>query len=160
MTHRLLAIGAITILVLGLVLLVVPVSRYPLLDANHVVLSETPREGWCTGQAYGESRGKGDDRAFKDCMAESGLNNDINHDKTQEHFCGGVIDKMGLDMTKSECMDIMEAKEFWPTMRGTLTNSWNRANPYPGGILKTDTGSNSSRTGERDSNERTGGFDR
>lgn len=157
MVNKLLAIAGIGILAGGLVLLIAPVSHIPLLDANRQVLAETEREGFCAGETYMKTRGAGSEPAMTECIETSTIDDEINHRQVQPGFCQG-LKSAGLPMEQSECMTIMDEQEFWPTMKGTLTNSWNRRFPYPGDFLTSNvpqTGGDS-RTGDRETTDREG----
>jgi hypothetical protein len=156
MTNKLLALGGIVILVGGLVLLMMP-AHVPLLDANRQVLAESEREAWCAGETYMKTRGGGSIPAMTECIATSSIDNSVDHNRVQPGFCNGII-SAGLPMDANECMAIMEQEEFWPTMKGTLTNAWNRRFPYPGDFLTSNvpqTGGDS-RTGDREGEDREG----
>lgn len=156
-TNKLLAIGGIAVLVVGFALLMMPAS-IPLLDANRQVLAETPREGLCAGKVYFRSKGRGDEAAMKDCLSLEEGDNSPNYRQVQSAFCRGVIDA-GLPIAHTQCQDVMESNRLWPTMTGTLTQSWNRRFPYPLselGVPRGDVGGDESRTGEREGNERNG----
>jgi hypothetical protein len=160
MTNKLLALAGIVILVGGLVLLIAPVAHIPLLDANRQVLAESERDGWCAGTTYMKTRGVGSEAEMKECLETSKHATAINHRRVQPLFCVGIIEA-GLPMDHTECMSIMEREKFWPTLKGTLSNSWNRRFPYPGDFLTSNvpqTGGDS-RTGDRETTDREG-FDR
>jgi len=148
MSNRLMAIGGILALVVGLVLLVLPVQRIPLLDANRTVLAESEREGYCTGRTYAETRGRGDKNLAGECRAESSLPNVIDWNVVQGAFCRGLI-ASGFPITQPKCVEIMVAQRFWPTMDGSISASWNRKFPYPGDVIVSGT-VDDSRTGDRD----------
>jgi hypothetical protein len=155
--NRLLAGGGIAALALGLFLLVMPVAHIPLLDANRTVLAESEAEGQCAGNIYAKSRGYGDPDAMKSCLASSNLNPDVDWVAVQPAFCRGVISG-GVPVSQDDCLGIMEAREFWPTATGKLTNSWNGRFPYPGGTFSSARpgSGGESRTGDREETEREG----
>jgi len=158
--NKLLAVSGIIILTGGLFLLTMPVTHIPLLDANRQVLAESEREGWCAGDTYMKTRGGGDESLMKECIEGSTLDDTINHRIVQRAFCAGII-AAGLAITEEQCMEIMETRKFWPTMKGTLAEAWNKRFPYPGDFLTANvpqTGGES-RTGEREETDREG-FDR
>ncbi len=143
--NRLMAIGGILVMLVGLAVLVLPSGRIPLLDANRTILTETEREAYCAGLIYLQTRGQGDAAAAADCRATSAKPDQIDLDAVQSSFCHAVITQMNL--THGDCLGIMSAQRFWPTMDGGITNSWNRRFPYPGGVIVKDT--DDSRTGSR-----------
>ena len=159
--NRLLAFGGILAVVGGFFMLVMPVSHIPLLDANRQVLVETERGGFCAGETYYRTRGMGDEKLMAECIETSAIDNEINHRKVQPGFCSGII-SAGLPMTPEQCMQIMEVEKFWPTEKGSLSNSWNRRFPYPGELLSSNvpkTGTNDdSRTGDRTETDREEGL--
>ena len=155
--NRLLAFGGILTILGGFILLVMPVGHVPLLDANRQVLVESERGGQCAGETYAKTRGYGSEDAMLDCMASGTIDNSIRHQAVQPAFCRGIIGA-GIQIAQEECVKIMGDREFWPTARGSLTNSWNRRFPYPGGLLSSSvpqTGGES-RTGDREITEREG----
>jgi hypothetical protein len=156
MINKLLALGGIVILVGGLVLLMAP-AHVPLLDANRQVLTESEAEAFCAGNTYMKTRGIGSESVMRDCIETNNLPKGINHREVQPKFCDGLRDA-GLPMERDECMAIMEQEQFWPTLKGTLTNAWNRRFPYPGDFLTSNvpqTGGDS-RTGDREGEDREG----
>jgi len=157
MINKLLALGGIAVIVVGLFLLTMPISHIPLLDANRQVLAESEREGHCAGTVYVQTRGSGSEAGMKDCVESSDLDDTINHRVVQPAFCSGII-SAGLPATQEECMGIMEARKFWPTMKGTLSESWNKRFPFPGEWLTANTPETGgeSRTGEREETDREG----
>ena len=157
--NRLLAVSGILAMLGGLVLLVIPGPPIPLLDANRQLLAESEAEGVCAGQVYYQTRGAGSEAAMSDCISESDFPTEINHRRVQPGFCGGII-TAGLPMTVEMCMEIMEREKFWPTLKGGLTNSWNKRFPYPGELLTSNapqTGGND-RTGDREEADREEGL--
>ena len=153
--NKLLAFGGIGTIVVGFILLIMPVSHIPLLDANRQVLAESERSGYCAGEVYAKTRGYGSEPAMVDCKASSTIDDSINHRAVQPAFCRGVIDN-GLAVAQDECEAIVAEQEMWPTAKGSLTSSWNNRFPYPGGLLSVNvpqTGGES-RTGDRTGNDR------
>lgn len=153
MFHRILAWTGIAAIVIGFVMMVLPVARIPLLDANRQVLAESEREGYCAGETYITSRGMGDKRAAKDCRAHSTRSPEINLETTQAAFCSGLIAN-GFPITHSKCVTIMVSNRMWPTMDGSIANSWNRRFPYPGDMIITAKESDDGRVGSRSNTER------
>lgn len=153
--HKFLAWAGIAVLVVGLVVLVLPVSRIPLLDANRQVLAESEREGYCAGQTFGETRGIGDTAAAKECRQYNARPTEPNLAVTQKAFCQGLM-AGGYPITLSMCQDIMVLNRFWPTMDGSITNSWNRRFPYPGDMIAVAKADPEGRTGDRDNIGREG----
>jgi hypothetical protein len=145
------------VIALGLVLLVSPVSHIPLLDANRQVLAETEAAGYCAGEVYVSARGMGDEASMKECLADSSKDTTIDYTRVQPAFCAGIIAK-GLAVTPSQCMEIMQTRQMWPTAAGSLTASWNKRFPFPGDILSANqpTTGDVGRTGDRVDNEREG----
>lgn len=157
MINKMLAGFGILVITGGLFLLMAPISHIPLLDANRRVLAESERQGYCAGEVYWSTRGMGSEAAMTECVAVSTIDNEINHRRVQPAFCAGIT-ASGLPMGVDACMGIMEGQKFWPTMTGTLSNSWNRKFPYPGEFLSSNvpqTGGES-RTGEREVTDREG----
>src|SRR3990167_8604442 len=153
--NKLLALGGIGIIVVGFILLIMPVSHIPLLDANRQVLAESERGGYCAGEVYAKTRGYGSESAMVDCKASSTLDDSINHRAVQPAFCRGVITN-GLAIPQDECESIRSTQERWPTAKGGLTSSWNNRFSYPGSLLSANlpqTGGES-RTGDRTGNDR------
>lgn len=149
--NKLLAIGAIIATILLGVLLVV--EQYePLTDANRQILATSYAEGYCAGQVYWDSQGKGDDALMKTCVDDSSFSNDHDIRAVTYAFCFGLRTKVTIG--QSECESIMKAKQFWPLASGALTSSWNKKFPYPLRTLETEGGAD--RTDDRDTNEREG----
>lgn len=155
--NKLLAFGGILAIVGGLALLVMPGPPVPLLDANRQVLAESERAGICAGGTYVKTRGAGDEELMTECMEASSWDDTINHRVVQSAFCNGLIGG-GFPIDHEQCIGIMVAQELWPTMTGSLTQSWNRRFPYPGQILSSNIPSTGgeSRTGDRETNDREG----
>jgi hypothetical protein len=158
--NKLLAMAGISTVLIGFLLLVLPVAHIPLLDANRQVLAESERAGQCAGEVYYNTRGSGDEAAMSECVADSQVDDEINHRAVQGGFCVGII-AAGFTISFDDCLGTMQTQKFWPTMTGQLTSSWNKRFPYPGDFLTSNapqTGGEG-RTGERDIPEREG-FDR
>lgn len=157
--NRLLGIGGLLVVLGGLVMLIIPGPPIPLLDANRIVLAESIREGYCTGNVY--SDGVPQEESAADCRATSSLPDEIDLPAVQRAACQGYADSYNEDaMWVSGCADWMAANQFWPTMDGRLTNSWNRRFPYPLndlGIPSTGRTDND-RGGSRDGNNREDGL--
>jgi hypothetical protein len=142
------------ILVYG-VFLFVPQS-VPLLDANRQVLAESPREGYCAGVVFIQTRGYGSAEQMALCLDEDQHNGEKNWDMVQSAFCDAVL--ITASMPKSDCMTIVGQQRFWPTMMGTITNAWNKSFPYPGQNALDAGTSDDSRTGDRETNDRIGEY--
>jgi hypothetical protein len=155
--NKLLGIAGAVVVLGGLAMLLLPVSHIPLLDANRQVLAETEAAGYCAGEVYVAARGMGDEASMKECLAGSGRDTTIDYTKVQPAFCAGIIAK-GLAVSPSECMEIMQSRQLWPTANGSLTASWNKRFPFPGDILSANqpTTGDAGRTGDRVDNEREG----
>jgi len=149
--NRMMAIGGILTLVLGLAMLVLPGGRIPLLDANRTILAESERDGYCGGLTYLETRGGGNANSAAKCRAKSSLPDQIDLNSVQPAFCRAL--RSSMSMTQTQCMDIMEGRQYWPTKDGSIADSWNRRFPYPGGMMAKQ-GVDNSRTGDRDTTER------
>ena|SRR3972149_5201563 len=117
-------------------------------DANLVRLAETERQGYCAAVTFwngGPNAGQA-----KECRTErrekSGR---VNLIKAERGFCEGIVDQ-GWEGALGDCLTIMAQNQYWPTYDGNITQSWNRARPYPrpaiAGQGEQDDGS---RTGER-----------
>ena len=149
--NKIMAAGGILALLFGLVILVLPVSRIPLLDANRTILAETERDAYCAGLIYGETRSAGNGRLTAECRSHSDLNDEINWNIVQPAFCRAI--KVSMDVDYNFCLSLMEDRAWWPTKDGQLADSWNRRFPYPGNRLTVGE-STDSRTGDRDGIER------
>lgn len=128
-----------------------PGPPVPLLDANRQLLAESEREGFCVGEVYYATRGAGDEKRMNECISVSTVDNTVNHRRVQPAFCNGII-SAGLQITPEQCMEIMDREKFWPTLKGSLSNSWNQRFPYPGAILASkvqDVGTDNDRGGSR-----------
>jgi hypothetical protein len=155
--NRLLAIGGFAVLVVGLALLVLPVSSIPLLDANRQVLVESAAGGQCAGEVYATTQGNGSEADMAECMATTSQDTTTNWQAVQPAFCRGIIAK-GLAITQGDCESVMAERQMWATATGTVTASWNRRFPYPGDVISSArpiTGGES-RTGDREGNDREG----
>jgi hypothetical protein len=151
--NRLLAISGISVLVIGFVLLVAPVSSIPLLDANRQVLVESAAGGQCAGEVYATTQGQGSEADMAECMANA-ADTTVNWQAVQPAFCRGIIAK-GLAITQGDCETVMAERQMWPTAIGTITASWNSRFRYPGDVLSQPVQSrDESRTGGREGNER------
>jgi len=141
------AATGILALLLGLVMLILPVSRIPLLDANRTTLAESEREGYCSGTTYLETRGAGDAEVASGCRSTSSLPDQIDLDQVQPAFCRAI--RQEINITQSNCMNIMAGSRYWPTKDGSIAYQWNRKFPYPGNMI-VQQNSTDSRTGDRE----------
>lgn len=155
--NKLLAVGGVVALALGLFMLVRDPGHIPLLDANRTLLAETEAEGYCAGQVFMDTRGYGrNPQMMQDCIEDSTKQKEYDHSIVTRAFCEGVRSK-GLPLSMDDCLGAMIPNRYWPTMGGHLTNSWNKKFPYPGDALTTAQADSDSRTGGRDdSNSRIG----
>ncbi len=142
----------IGVLVVAALLMILPVQRVPMLDANRQLLAETEAQAYCAGSVFLQTRGVGSHAAMQECLDISDKPTDINPEVAQRAFCEGLIGA-GYQIEQESCMTIMEGQRYWPLKSGTLTNAWNKRFPYPGNVLGTEQ-ANESRTGDRDLNER------
>lgn len=151
MTRWLLGLLGVGVVVLGLAFLAYPVKHIPPFDANLVRLAETNLQGYCSGDAFWKSGGNGDANLARECRVRRSKkrSNEANMLDVQPAFCEGIVNN-GWEGTVQECIVILEDNEYWPTFDGNITNSWNRARPYPRFI-------NSAGGGSKGDNSRTGG---
>lgn len=147
MLNRFMAAAGILALLVGFFMLMSPVSRIPLLDANRKVLVETNRGGACAGIVYADTRGAGSYQAMASCMAENERPDEIDHLAVTPAFCSQVAAAVGI--TTTECEEIMKGRQYWPMKDGRLTSSWNKRFPYPGEVL-TYVPDSDSRVGDRE----------
>lgn len=155
---KLMAIAAVLVTAGSLIYMMFANPHVPILDANRQVLAETELQGYCAGRTYFSSQGRGDLAYAKECWDEYADNKSsaIQHEVVQEAFCKGLV-AAGLPITTSECMNVLVTYQYWPTMSGRLTGSWNRAFPYPLEQSSADLQyGDSSRTGDRENNDREG----
>src|SRR3990167_1880298 len=129
--NKLLAFGGILAIAGGFVLLTMPVSHIPLLDANRQVLAESERQAYCAGEVMIKTQGRGSEEDMTDCRATSTIDDTINHRVVQSAWCRGIVDN--YQWTQTECVSFVEEQKYWPTLKGTATNAWNRRFAYPGG---------------------------
>ena len=155
--NKLLALGGMIVIALGFFLLVLPVSHIPLLDANRQVLAETEAAGYCAGQTYMQSGGRGDVAAMADCAASNPRDANVDYSRVIPAFCLGVISG-GMPISQADCLGELTGRQLWPTAKGSLTDSWNKRFPFPGDILSANqpTTGDVGRTGDRVDNEREG----
>lgn len=152
--NKLLAIGAIIALI-GLGVMLAVEWPTPLTDANRQVLAETKAEAYCAGEVFGQTRGKGDEASMQTCLEDASQDDEPRHEAVQYQFCLAFGKVTGFPL--GDCVTIMKASRYWPTMIGTITNAWNKSFPYPLDAVSSGTGADS-RTQDRDTNEREGGF--
>lgn len=152
--NRLLAVSGIAVILGGFVMLMLP-ATIPLLDANRELLAESERQGFCAGEVYVQTRGAGDEAAMGDCIATSTLDDARNYERVQPAFCVGLVEA-GFEIPVEECIQIMQERQFWPTLKGQLTVSWNRKFPYPLDTFTTAKtgGDPTGRTNDRPTNDR------
>lgn len=152
--NKLLAVGAIAALLVGLVLLVIDPGHIPLLDANRVVLAETEAQAYCSGIVFLETRGQGGrPEDVADCAQASERGQGYNHPIVIPAFCQGII-STGYQIGYEQCVTILVSSRYWPTADGALSQSWNKRFPYPGDVVTAGVADSESRTGARDSNGR------
>ena len=150
MKTRLLGLVGILVLILGVWYVARPTGFVPMFDANLVRIAMTAHEAQCAGIAFmsGESP-----LVAAECRESSGFSQEINLNIVQIQFCQTVAE--AFNMTPEACMKILTDFQLWPTYDGSLTDQWSESNPYPGGILGTDTeAEDSSRTGGREGLQR------
>ncbi len=150
MKTRLLGLVGILVLILGVWYVARPMGFVPIYDANLQRLAMSAYESQCAGEAFmaGESP-----TVAAECRVTSGHSQDINLNIVQIQFCQTVAE--AYHMTPEACMKILTDFQLWPTYDGSLTDQWSESNPYPGGILGTDTeAEDSSRTGGREGLQR------
>ncbi len=155
MFNKFLTVLGIFVIVAGFAMLVLPVSRIPLLDANRQVLAESEREGYCAGVTYAETSGAGDRATARACRSENPRSNEINLAVTQRAFCQGLV-WGGFSITLQACISVVPSNRLWPTMDGSITNAWNGRFPYPGDMIASAQLDDESRTGDRNENVREG----
>ena len=147
--NKFLTIGGILSLVVGIVLLLGPAGHIPLLDANRQPLAETRAEGYCAGQIFFNAGWVGDEAGMRECVEASNLSTEIDLKGMIPIFCIGFKSEGWVGELRV-CESILYSALYWPTLTGTLTNSWNRAFPYPGANFDSLSPSDVGRTGERD----------
>lgn len=158
--NKLLTMGAVLALAVGgwLVFLRNP-GPEPLLDANRAQLAETANQGRCAGQTFWRTQGYGDANEFANCVDQKGGAGERDLSQVVPQFCWGLIDA-GWPGLLNDCMDILYARRWWPTLTGELTDQWNRSFPYPGDVITTGKADSESRTGDRTGNLRSSEGDR
>lgn len=147
--NKLLAILAISTVLIGGLLIMKDPGHVPLFDADLNRLAESELEGFCAGKVFWVDRGGNPEEAAA-CRAEySQMDNDYHLDRVQMAFCLGVQAAGWPGDPRIECLDILQAHSLWPTYDGALTDAWTKANPYPGDIWAPPAGTGS-RTGGRE----------
>jgi hypothetical protein len=149
MKNKILAVGAVLLIVGGGLYVFREPGHIPMFDADIQRLAETAREGYCAGRVYWKTGGGGDETAAKECRASDTQSTEIDLSVVQLEFCWGVISE-GYSGNAYGCRDYLQTKELWPTYIGQLTDAWTKAYPYPGGLLKASTNIDDSRTGIRE----------
>lgn len=149
---KLMALGAIAVLVGSLAYMIFATPAIPLLDANRNVLAESARQGFCAGQAFRQNQPNAG--GVQECMKEATYKaDDTNLEVVQINACEGV----GTPAADLEaCAQWLKDNQYWVTMEAQLTNAWNGTFPYPlsGNIMTRE--NDQSRTGDRDENSREG----
>ncbi len=161
--RRLLTVLGVLTIIGSLVYISWPVGHIPPYDANLVRLAESNLQGYCSGQTFMQTQGVGDANMAAQCRAQlKGKRSDKPQPSAvQPAFCQAIVIAGGTGLTQNACMQIMISNEYWPTYNGMITNSWNRARPYPGllSLGSNSTGGNgNSRTGGHQGNTRSGSF--
>ncbi len=155
--RRALAAGGIFVIAVSLFYISQPVGHIPPYDANLTRLAESQLQGYCAGKTFWISGGVGDAGQASLCRQQlKGKYSDKpNLRQVQPAFCQAIVDE-GWAGTVSDCLAIMSQNEYWPTYDGGITNSWNRARPYPVTIGGSSVGSQNggSRTGGHQGNTR------
>lgn len=147
--NKLLAILAISTVLIGGFLVMRDPGHIPLFDADLNRLAESELEGYCAGKVFWVERG-GDAEMAADCRAANpAMDNQYNLGTVQWSFClGAKAAGFGGDVTV-DCLQVLEQEQLWPTYDGSITNAWTKANPYPGDVWAPPAGSGS-RTGGRE----------
>lgn len=131
-----------------------PVGHLPPYDASLVRLAESKLQGYCAGETFWNSGGnpEGQAPAAAKCRSvRAGTMSDKpNLQAVLPAFCEAIIDK-GWPGFIEDCLEIIAVNQYWPTYDGGITNSWNRARPYPVSALPASQESepDDSRTGGR-----------
>jgi hypothetical protein len=152
MKKLLAVLGVVSVLTMGVLVWFIE-RPVPLLDADRSLLAQTYNEGYCSGTVFVKSNGRGDEYEAEECrnnFKDEETNNEIDHSKVPNGFCQGILNA-GLPVPVDECVVILRTNTLWPTLDGRLSNSWNRAYPYPGMAvnLQDDTGGRTGEVGDR-----------
>lgn len=146
MNKLLVVLAAIAVLGGGWLVLIRDPGPDPLLDANRTLLAETYDEGKCVGEVFWSTGGRGGPSEVADCVGRRG-SGERDLAVVQRGFCEGIVAK-GYAGVADDCTEIMLNRRYWPTMDGTITDSWNRQFPYPGDLISAGA-PDESRTGDR-----------
>ena len=130
--------AAVVIILGGAIWAFAPTGHIRPYDADLQPLAETHLEAWCSGSILIEMR---DGDPHPDETAACRHTNTKGHPDTPNlqvvvtAFCQGIVDG-GWTSSREACIEIMEARNYWPTLHAQLTNAWNKAHPHPGGLFK------------------------
>lgn len=148
--NRFLAVCGVIILVMGAWVLLRDPGPIPLLDANRRILADNPATAYCSGYYYSAYNPNREEVAG--CEERSNYSHEREIGSVVGTFCRGLYDKYSFPI--ADCINVVNARQFWPTNDAQITNQWNRRFPWPGDTLKQAKEDVKARTGDREGSTR------